>query len=197
MRKKFNKFEDGVIKIANGELDTPIINKLVNDILILSELEIAKTDEKKQFKKFSLNSMIRNVADNFYHFKPKINFIADCEIEFVGNEELMATALSNLLTNAIKYSETEKIDIILSKTDKEISLQVRDYGIGIPQKHIPHLFEKFYRIDKSRSKRKGGTGLGLTIVKNIVELHDAVIEVDSSENRGTTFTVLLNNKTFE
>lgn len=274
-KKTFNGFEDSVIKIANGELDTPIdvpnlelleelsisvkkmttrlknqiqrltqleeyksdflqnitheiktpitainsaieliennnaitnndkecfeiirfqiksINKLVNDILALSEIEVAKTEETKHFEKFNINSMVEKTVSNFSHLPIEINFIQNTNEEFYGNEELLSTALSNLLTNAIRYSCSDKIDIILDKKDGEIKLSVKDYGVGIEQRHFEHIFERFYRIDKARSRQNGGSGLGLAIVKNIVELHNGQVIVESELNKGTVFTIIL------
>ncbi len=274
-KKTFNGFEDSVIKIANGELDTPIdvpnlelleelsisvkkmttrlknqiqrltqleeyksdflqnitheiktpitainsaieliesnnsitnndrecfeiirfqiksINKLVNDILALSEIEVAKTEETKHFENFNLNSMIEKTIFNFLHLPVEINFIQNANEEFFGNEELLSTALSNLLTNAIRYSGSDKIDIILDKKDGEIKLSVKDYGVGIEQRHLEHIFERFYRVDKARSRQNGGSGLGLAIVKNIVELHNGKVIVESEPNKGAVFTIIL------
>lgn len=167
------------------------INKLVNDILCLSEIEVAKTDETNHFKKFSLNATIKEELENFSHFEQKINFIQHSEVTINGNEELFLTAVSNLLTNAIKYSGSDKIDIILSSLDKQAKLEIKDYGIGISEEHLPHIFERFYRVDKARSRQKGGTGLGLAIVKNIVELHGGTITVKSETGKGTAFLITL------
>jgi len=119
----------------------------------------------------------------------KINFVQNVEVDFWGNEELLATAISNLLTNAIRYSTSENIDVILNKDEDGIELAVKDYGIGIKQKHLKHIFERFYRVDKNRSRKLGGSGLGLAITKNIVELHNGTISVESELNKGTTFTI--------
>lgn len=274
-KKTFNGFEDSVIKIANGELDTPIdvpnlelleelsvsvkkmatrlknqiqrltqleeyksdflqnitheiktpitainsaieliennnsitnndkecfeiirfqiksINKLVNDILALSEIEVAKTDETKHFEKFNLNSMIEKNISNFSHLPVEINFIQNTHSEYCGNEELLSTALSNLLTNAIRHSSSDRIDVILDKQEGNIELSVKDYGIGIAQNHLEHIFERFYRVDKARSRQNGGSGLGLAIVKNIVVLHNGKVTVESKPNTGTIFTIIL------
>lgn len=169
---------------------TKAIDKLVNDILCLSEIEVAKTDENKNFETFSLNSMIKKVVDEFNYVDIQINFIPQEEkIMYYGNKELLSTAILNLLINAIKYSETDKIDIFLSKQDGKITLIVRDYGIGIEQEHLEHIFKRFYRIDKNYSRKLGGTGLGLSIVQNIVELHNATINIESKVNEGTSFII--------
>ena len=167
------------------------IDKLVNDILYLSETEVEKTSERKNFSYFNLNSMIKKVIDYVGFSDLEINLIEQESIEIYANEELLSTAISNLITNAIKYSKSDKIDVILSKSDKDIKLSIKDYGVGIKSEHLPHLFEKFYRVDKTRSRQLGGTGLGLAIVKNIVELHKGQISVQSEITEGTNFTITL------
>lgn len=82
---------------------------------------------------------------------------------------MIKSALENLITNAVRYSGSDKIDIILTQDESGIKIQVKDYGKGIKKEHLDKIFEKFYRIDKTRSRKKGGTGLGLAIVKNIVD----------------------------
>ncbi len=163
------------------------IDKLVNDILKLSEIEVEKTNENKNFQTFNLNSMIKRVIEYMSFTDTKINFIQDEEIEICANEELLATALSNLLTNAIRYSGTDKIDVILEKQNDCIQISVKDYGIGIAKEHLEHIFERFYRVDKNRSRKLGGTGLGLAIVKNIIELHNGSVSVESEVGKGACF----------
>lgn len=167
-----------------------VINKLVNDILVLSEIEVAKTDEHKHFKKFNMNLMIEKTISNFSHLPVEINFIQNTNEEIFGNEELLSTALSNLLTNAIRYSGSNKIDVILDKKDGKIELTVKDYGIGIAQNHIEHIFERFYRVDKARSRQNGGSGLGLAIVKTIAELHNGTVKAESIPKKETSFSIL-------
>lgn len=165
------------------------IDKLVFDILYLSETEVEKTNEQKNFTTFNLNLIIEKTIDYLSFSEIKINFIQNNNIEIFAHEELLQTAISNLITNAIKYSKSDKIDIILSKKDGNIEIVVKDYGIGISKEHINHIFERFYRVDKARSRQLGGTGLGLSIVKNIVELHNGEIEVESEINKGTSFKI--------
>lgn len=102
--------------------------------------------------------------------------------------DLLLTAISNLITNAIKHSKSEKIDVILKKSDKDIEIVVQDYGTGINEENLNHIFEKFYRGDNTLK----GTGLGLAIVKNIVELHNGKITVQSEEGKGTSFKIIIN-----
>lgn len=92
-----------------------------------------------------------------------------------------------MLSNAIRYSGSDKIDVTLAKDGNIAELSVLDYGVGIADEHLSHLFERFYRVDKNRSRKLGGSGLGLAIVKNIVELHGGTISVESTLGKGTKF----------
>lgn len=163
------------------------IDKLVNDILCLSEIEVEKTNENKNFKTFNLNSMIERVIAYMSFTEIKINFIQKDQVEIFANEELLSTAISNLLSNAIRYSGTEKIDVSLEKSGDFVQISVKDYGVGIAEEHLEHIFERFYRVDKNRSRKLGGTGLGLAIVKNIIELHNGSVSVESKVGKGTCF----------
>lgn len=110
---------------------------------------------------------------------------------FNGDKNFLSTAVSNLILNAVKYSKTEKIDVILNNYNNKIELSIKDYGIGIQKEHLSHLFERFYRVDKTRSRKLGGSGLGLSIVKNIIELHNGTITVESEIGKGTCFIIKL------
>ena len=99
--------------------------------------------------------------------------------------------LVNLLDNAVKYTDRGEITVSLDVHEKRIRIQVKDTGIGIPKDDIPRIFERFYVVDKSRSRKSGGTGLGLSIVKHIVLLHNGTINIESALGRGTSVTVTL------
>jgi two-component system phosphate regulon sensor histidine kinase PhoR len=100
-------------------------------------------------------------------------------------------ALINLIDNAVKYTEKGTIALSLNHTAGRVMIEIKDTGIGIPEEHIPRIFERFYVVDKSRSKRLGGTGLGLSIVKHIVLLHNGTLQVASPPSQGTTFSITL------
>ena len=121
----------------------------------------------------------------------KINFSSDTEVEFFGNNQLIEQAVSNLIVNAEKYSHSETVDVKLTKSDDQIRIDVTDYGIGIAAEHLARIFERFYRVDKARSRATGGTGLGLAIVKNIAILHGGTVEVKSEQGHETTFSIIL------
>lgn len=166
---------------------TKSINKLVNDILALSEIEIEKTNEDKNFAKINLNALVERAIAYMSFSDTKINFIQNEKVEIYANEELLMTAISNLLSNAIRYSESDKIDVVLTKNGSVVELSVTDFGVGIAEEHLGHIFERFYRVDKNRSRKLGGSGLGLAIVKNIVELRNGTISAESTVGKGTKF----------
>lgn len=164
-----------------------LINNLVNNILSLAEIETEKSSEHKDFKTINLNKTITKLID--YTSDIKINFITDKNIEIFGDEMLISHAISNLVTNAKRYSQTDKIDIILDEDANNATIAVKDYGIGIDKQHLDRLFERFYRVNKDRSRKTGRTGLGLAIVKNIAELHSGNVTVESEKGKGCTFTI--------
>lgn len=102
--------------------------------------------------------------------------------------------LVNLITNSIKYGKQDGTTVItFNYLDDDVIIEVRDNGVGIDEKHLLRVFERFYRVDKGRSREQGGTGLGLAIVKHIIEAHEKSIRVESKEGKGTTFTFSLLN----
>jgi len=114
------------------------------------------------------------------------------ETEITGDAGRIAQVVTNLLTNAIRYNQTGgSIQVKVDRFDHTASLSVIDTGVGIAQSDLPHVFERFYRVDKARTREAGGAGLGLAICKTIVEAHGGHIAVTSAENQGTTFTVQL------
>lgn len=172
------------------KFQTSAIDKLIKDILSLCELDLKQTEELKQFKAVDVAAAAQAALEKQGIFDIKVNFINPKEEVIVNaDEEFLITAISNILSNAIKYSSSKVIDIIIKKD----SIEIKDYGVGIEQIHIPRIFEKFYRVDKSRSRQKGGGGLGLSIVKNIINLHGWNIEVKSEINKGTSFKIIFNS----
>ena len=100
--------------------------------------------------------------------------------------------LVNLITNSIKYGKENGTTLIeLNYLNDDVVLEISDNGDGIDEKHLPRIFERFYRIDKGRSREQGGTGLGLAIVKHIIEAHEKSIKVESQQGKGTKFTFSL------
>lgn len=117
-------------------------------------------------------------------------------VKVVGNRALLHSMIYNLCDNAIIYNrESGKVTVSVLSTERSISLIVQDTGLGIPKDEQERIFERFYRIDKSRSKKLGGTGLGLSIVKHAVNQHQANIQVESQLGRGTKMTVTFERET--
>ena len=114
------------------------------------------------------------------------------DLAITCDPDLVEQAIVNLLDNAIKYSEIgKKVTIEVGTKDQEAFVKIGDEGIGIAKAHLPRLFERFYRVDKARSRDSGGTGLGLAIVKHIAQAHGGRIEVDSELGKGSIFTLFL------
>ena len=122
-----------------------------------------------------------------------INLTEDEDLYLLGDHIQITSAIYNLLDNAIKYTEegTGKIDIIIQAKESNIEVMISDNGIGIPESSHNRVFERFYRVDPSRSRESGGTGLGLAIVRHVVLNHDGKISLDSKEGQGTSFTISL------
>lgn len=104
----------------------------------------------------------------------------------------MQRAINNLVDNAIKYShEDDKVNVRLYTSRKNVYIEVEDHGEGIAQEHIDHIFERFYRVDKARSRETGGNGLGLHIVLKVVSIHGGHVDISSTPGSGSVFTIVL------
>ncbi|WP_308302398.1 ATP-binding protein [Bacillus sp. V5-8f] len=118
---------------------------------------------------------------------------AERPITIKGDSYRIKQIFINLITNALNYTGPGgSVKISIAEDEKTVKASVRDTGIGIEKEELPRIFERFYRVDKARSRNSGGTGLGLAIVKHIVEAHKGKITVDSQPGKGTTFTVIFN-----
>ncbi|TDQ37429.1 sensor histidine kinase [Aureibacillus halotolerans] len=112
------------------------------------------------------------------------------EVTVLADASKLKQVLFILLDNAIKFSDT-KIEVALSETNSHLGIAINDHGVGIPDEDIAHVFERFYRVDKARSRKTGGTGLGLSIAQRIIAAHGGHIDVQSTQGEGTTFTIWL------
>jgi two-component system phosphate regulon sensor histidine kinase PhoR len=121
----------------------------------------------------------------------KLSYSGVPSLPMEGNDHQLSQVVMNLVENAIKYSNTGTIDVNLVMEEGQARLAVTDTGIGIPEEHLDRIFERFYRVDKGRSRSTGGTGLGLAIVRHITEAHGGRVAVRSMTDHGTTFTVIL------
>ncbi len=109
-----------------------------------------------------------------------------------GDETQLTSMFSNLVENAVKYTPPDgRVEVSGSSNESEVVVRISDTGIGIPEKNLARIFERFYRVDKARSKETGGTGLGLSIVRHVAENHGGRVTVESSLGEGSAFTVYL------
>lgn len=170
------------------------LNSIIEDLLSLASLE---EDEERATIQFSKAKII-DVLESAIHIclptaKAKnINIKVDCEIDFEINMiyTLIEQALVNLIENAIKYSpDNTKVRISCCKNENGFVISVKDQGIGLNKEHLPRIFERFYRVDKARSRTLGGTGLGLAIVKHIAKVHNGKVTVESEIGKGSTFNL--------
>ncbi|HDB5696110.1 TPA: sensor histidine kinase, partial [Staphylococcus aureus] len=144
----------------------------------------------------NLSDLTRRIIDNMMTQANQKNISIHTDIEkdviVKAQESKIAQVITNLLTNAINYSyEDGDINVRVYRDDFRVIFEVQDFGIGIKLEDQQRIFERFYRVDKARSRDSGGTGLGLSITKHIVEAHQGNIEVNSQVGKGSTFKVIL------
>ena len=170
--------------------------EIVDDLLTLSRLESAPVTQLLALNETDVCQLLHSSAENCQSRAEakNINIEIKCEneVSVQVDHSLMTQALVNLIDNAIKYSnEYKTITLTVEVSNGYVLLAVSDEGPGIPEEHIPRLFERFYRVDKSRSRRIGGTGLGLAIVKHIVHIHGGRVEVRNNPTVGCRFSIIL------
>ncbi len=184
-----NKFLKKAAKSLDG------LDMLVQDLLTLSHIETGQI--KMHFENIDLYALTEEVFDQFggKGDKKEINLRIDGPVRKVivcADRQRITQVMTNLISNAIKHSvEDAEVVVNFSTTKKSVITRVRDYGEGISKEHINRIFERFYRVDKSRSREKGGTGLGLAIVKHILDGHYSRPEVESEPGKGSTFSFKL------
>lgn len=169
------------------------MSRLINDILMLSRLE--NLNMEVEMLPIKMKPIVLEVLESYEieMSSHDIHVHTDFEdITFIGNHQQMFTLLNNLIGNAIKYNKDHgEVFINIEKQGDAMKLIVQDTGIGIPLADQARVFERFYRVDKGRSKQRGGTGLGLAIVKHIVSHYKGTIELKSELNQGTTISIIL------
>ena len=166
---------------------------IVNDLLDLSRIEFGRSTE---WERIELNGVIKEVValaqDSARHHKVELVTSGNFAAEVFGDRSQLVSAFSNLVENAIKYSDEDRlVKIIGDVRVDDLTVAVVDQGLGIAPKDHERIFERFYRVDRARSRSTGGTGLGLSIVRHVIDNHGGKIEVKSNEGEGATFTVVL------
>lgn len=182
------------LKRAEKSVDR-LIN-IIDDLETITQLESGEMH--LEMEKFDLAALCKDIYSQLELNASKKNISMtlskkyDKPIFVVADKFRIRQVLVNLITNSIKYGlENGKININITNYENDVIVEVTDDGVGIEEKHLPRLFERFYRIDKGRSREQGGTGLGLAIVKHILEAHHKSITVESHVGSGTKFTFSL------
>ncbi len=180
------------LKIINDHADR--LNALINDLLDLSHIESNEIVLKKD--KFGLAGLVNEVILGLNSQAKKKQIEASSALapglEIVADKSKVEQVFANLINNAIKYNKEKGfVKIYSEQLGDRIKIVVEDSGSGIPAKDISRIFERFYRVDKARSRQLGGTGLGLSIVKHIIELHGGCVGVESTEGLGSRFWFIL------
>ncbi|MGL5244063.1 MAG: ATP-binding protein [Sarcina sp.] len=177
------------LKIINDESDR--LARLIEDILVLYDIE-QKRDPVVELFSYSeiIDSVYMLVMNEANKKNINIKIETKDNISIVGDKDKFKQMLLNIVYNGVKYTEQNGyINILSYRKDSNLIISISDNGIGIAGEDLPHIFERFYRVDKARSRESGGTGLGLAIVKHIVKLFYGEIWVESKLGRGTTFTI--------
>ncbi len=173
------------------------LEAIIDDLLKLSRIERdAETEDGIVLRKDKIFSVIETAVQvctpNAESKDIKISFKCDKELSAKVNAPLLEQAVVNLLDNAVKYSNNNsKVAVNAYGTENDAVIEVIDEGRGIEKEHLPRLFERFYRVDKARSRQQGGTGLGLAIVKHIIQAHRGSVGVESTPGKGSVFTIKL------
>jgi heavy metal sensor kinase len=170
------------------------MSRIVNDLLLLSKSDMGQ--ETMQHESVDLESLIEGLLPPFKLMaeEQQIELSSSlAEVDMVCGDQLkLRQLLVNLLTNAIRYTSAGgKVNLMVKNVESGVEIAVADTGIGIPAEDIPRIFDRFYRADKARSRQYGGSGLGLSIVKSIVNSHEGTIKVDSVVGEGSVFKVVL------
>jgi len=166
------------------------MKRLIDDLLTLSSLEHAPSPPAAE--RIALRPLLQRVhaeAEGLSGGKHRVTLVSAGDHDLLGAESELASAFVNLVSNAVRYTPAGgEIRLRWNSTDTGAEFSVEDTGIGIDPEHLPRLTERFYRVDRGRSRETGGTGLGLSIVKHALARHQAALAIDSTPGKGSRFT---------
>lgn len=170
------------------------LTSIVNDLLTLMELEISEI--KIDSEMANLKAIAEKIYSNMKHLaldkEIEFKLTVDEELEFRFDPDRIKQTLINIVSNAIKYTDKGgTVELKLYSDRDSVVVEIMDNGIGIPEENLPHIFDRFYRVDKARARATGGSGLGLSIANQIVSLHGGTIDVESEMGKGSKFKVRL------
>lgn len=185
------EMQENFLNVMHSEADR--MARLVSDLLELSKLDYDPQNMQKEH--FDLRALLEDVVKKLGHTTSSRNqqlslSFANSMKPFLGNRDRIEQVVTNIISNAIKYTpDGGEIKVSAGNIYNSFYIKVKDTGIGIPKEDLKHIFERFYRVDKARSRQSGGTGLGLAIAKEIVEAHEGEIKIESTYGEGTLVTI--------
>jgi signal transduction histidine kinase len=168
------------------------MTRLVNDLLLLARADVGSLPIDRRL--VELDTVLLDAYRQLSALPGdvSVNLVEVDQVAVMGDSDRLKQLILNLGDNAVKYTPAGgKVSLYLTKAEGLAHLQVSDTGIGIPREDLPYIFDRFYRVDKARTRAHGGSGLGLSIVRWIVEVHGGTINVESKVGEGTTFHVYL------
>ncbi|MBI1803983.1 MAG: HAMP domain-containing protein [Ignavibacteriae bacterium] len=182
--------------LEKAQVNATRLNALLTDLINISQIESGEM--LMSFRFFRINDFLRAIEQDFVQAAKQkqvtLVFDAQCgeSTEVYGDRERLRQVMDNLIDNAIKYNTPEG-EVLVTSVEKNgtVEIGVKDTGVGIAPEHMSRIFERFYRVDKDRSREVGGTGLGLAIVKHIVEAHESSVDAQSSPGKGSIFRFTL------
>src|ERR671910_733865 len=193
--QRVNKIRRDFVANVSHELKTPATSLK----LLAESLEETLDEDPVQARLFAVRSVLMTVLARMRRVARKKDitlqwkrFGKAAEYTVYGDETQLTSMFTNLVDNAVKYTPPGgRVEVVGGSESSEITIRISDTGIGIPEGKIPRIFERFYRVDKARSKATGGTGLGLSIVRHVAENHGGRVTVESTPGEGSVFTVHL------
>ena len=192
MLRKNHKDEKSLKRLARIDMACDMLQKRYNELDYLIKRQI----QKEIIEIFDLKGLIEQRVEVLQELYSSAKFVMDLETISLKMDKMgFSKVIDNLIDNAIKYSETDsKIDIITREKEKNLEIIIKDYGIGIPENEQKNIFKKFYRVGDELTRERPGAGLGLSIVKEIIEAHKGEILVKSTPGQGSEFTIKLKIK---
>jgi two-component system phosphate regulon sensor histidine kinase PhoR len=176
------------------------MSRLTDDLLVLARVESG--EEKLDLRPYSARELVAEAASSMQETvrtaEMQLETLETPDIPVIADSYAIHQVFANLISNAVRYAQTgKKLEIGAQEKGGTIEFFVRDYGPGIAFEHLPRIFERFYRVDKARSRETGGTGLGLAIVKHIVLNHGGSVRVESEVGHGSSFLFTLPKASIE
>ncbi|MFA5524639.1 MAG: ATP-binding protein [Tissierellales bacterium] len=199
LQSHIEAFNDGIWLPTKDKLDicreeVIRLKKLVEQLKYITDIENHRVE--LELERINLSQLIENTVESLrYEFEVKgielkNNVKGNVIIE--ADRDKVRQVMVNIISNALKFTDTgDKVEVLLDEDERNVIIEIKDTGIGIIEEDIPFIFERFYRSDKSRSRKTGGTGIGLTIAKTLVEAHKGSISANSQEEKGSNFVIVL------